>query len=103
MAFINFYDYGRVYGGPEEGGWWFDEWECLGSVRIRGGITSARAAKALNQARRKHGFATDPQKMRRNERKDWLFSKISRQGCGSVRLCLETKRGTSGNNYSPYC
>lgn len=103
MAFINFYSYSREYGGPEEGGWYFDSWEIRECVRIRGGIHSARAARLFNKARRVHGFATDPQKVRRNERHDWKFSKFGRPGCGSARLVLEDKPGANGSNYQPYC
>jgi hypothetical protein len=24
VTFVNVYDYSRAYGGPEEGGWWYD-------------------------------------------------------------------------------
>lgn len=30
-TWINVYEYSRHYGGPEEGGWWYDSWECLAS------------------------------------------------------------------------
>lgn len=104
MSYINLYEYSREYGGPEEGGWWFDSWECVESVRIRGGIYSARAARKLNEARRRLGFATDPRKVQRKERHDWRGSMFSRGfGGGSVRLVLEDKPGENGNNYSPYC
>lgn len=32
--FVNVYEAGRVYGGPEEGGWWFDTGTPLASVPV---------------------------------------------------------------------
>lgn len=29
--YVNVYEYGRAYGGPEEGGWWFDVLDPLES------------------------------------------------------------------------
>lgn len=33
MKFINVYRVERAYGGPEEGGWWYDDYTPLKSVR----------------------------------------------------------------------
>ncbi len=30
--YVNAYDHNRSYGGPEEGGWWFDTGTLLGSI-----------------------------------------------------------------------
>ena len=30
--YVNAYDHNRAYGGPEEGGWWFDTGTLLGSI-----------------------------------------------------------------------
>lgn len=32
IRYINAYDHNRAYGGPEEGGWWFDTGTLLASV-----------------------------------------------------------------------
>lgn len=32
--FVNIYEYGRSYGGPEEGGWWFDTGVPIGSIPV---------------------------------------------------------------------
>jgi hypothetical protein len=34
MIFVNAYSVTRHYGGPEEGGWWFNEGEPLASVPV---------------------------------------------------------------------
>lgn len=32
VFFVNVWDVDRVYGGPEEGGWWYDAGECIKTV-----------------------------------------------------------------------
>lgn len=34
-CWINVYYITRKYGGPEEGGWWYDHWDCVDSHRGR--------------------------------------------------------------------
>lgn len=29
MKYVSAYDVNRCYGGPEEGGWWYDVWEFV--------------------------------------------------------------------------
>ena len=29
MFYVNVYEVDRAYGGPEEGGWWYDSGECI--------------------------------------------------------------------------
>lgn len=55
-TYINEYAVTLCYGGPEEGGWWFPQWEQLNSVRIRGRLNSREAATQLNRYRVTHGF-----------------------------------------------
>jgi hypothetical protein len=33
VSYVNVYAVGRIYGGPEEGGWWYDTGTVLKSVR----------------------------------------------------------------------
>lgn len=35
MLYLNAYEVCRAYGGPEEGGWWYDAGEPLASIPIR--------------------------------------------------------------------
>jgi hypothetical protein len=35
MKFVNVYEVTRHYGGPEEGGWWYDWAECLEVYPVR--------------------------------------------------------------------
>ena len=35
LVFINVYEVSRQYGGPEEGGWWYDHFACVGSIPHR--------------------------------------------------------------------
>ncbi len=32
--YVNVYRVTRHYGGPEEGGWWFNWYECVKSIRV---------------------------------------------------------------------
>ena len=36
MRYVNVYEVNRHYGGPEEGGWWYDSGEPILSIRVRG-------------------------------------------------------------------
>jgi hypothetical protein len=36
MAWVNVYEVTREYGGPEEGGWWYNRYECIDSVHVKG-------------------------------------------------------------------
>lgn len=37
-TFVNVYRVERCYGGPEEGGWWYDTGEPVGSVVVQGSV-----------------------------------------------------------------
>jgi hypothetical protein len=37
MIYLNVYDIGRVYGGPEEGGWWYDTGIPVASIPFEEG------------------------------------------------------------------
>lgn len=49
MFYVNLYLDDRAYGGPEEGGWWFD---CGEPVRSFGFHTRSRAARWLPRIQR---------------------------------------------------
>lgn len=34
MHYVNIYDVGQGYGGPEEGGWWYDVGHPIGSIPV---------------------------------------------------------------------
>lgn len=34
LVYVNAYSVSRCYGGPEEGGWWYDDYEPLASVPV---------------------------------------------------------------------
>ena len=36
LMYVNAYEVYRAYGGPEEGGWWYDRGEAKASVPVRG-------------------------------------------------------------------
>ena len=48
---VNAYSVDRIYGGPEEGGWWYDSGEPLGSIMIEDTDENRTAAKNLLRER----------------------------------------------------
>lgn len=46
MYYVNIYEVYKAYGGPEEGGWWFNAGEC---VEYHTADTQHEAAVMLNQ------------------------------------------------------
>lgn len=51
-AYVNVYAVGQAYGGPQEGGWWFDVGEPVESIKVRSpddrDATLAKLRKAYN-------------------------------------------------------
>lgn len=47
IRFVNAYSVERCYGGPEEGGWWYDAGEPIASIPIRGSDDPESAKGAL--------------------------------------------------------
>lgn len=60
MRFVNAYHVTREYGGPEEGGWWYDSREVLASVQIpeRGEKEAERIVAHLSEL---YAHKDDPQ------------------------------------------
>lgn len=50
MIYVNIYDADRAYGGPEEGGWWYDTGWPLDNQRAHGGGTFFNPARAWDHA-----------------------------------------------------
>jgi hypothetical protein len=42
---VNAYEVNRAYGGPEEGGWWYDFGRPLGSILVEDNKDEIKAAK----------------------------------------------------------
>jgi len=89
--FVNVYITDRAYGGPEEGGWYYDTWEIIPEESVIG--TSEEDAERLLEEKR--AWADAENKGRRGP------SSVRSEGHYKVRL--ETGPGASGDNYSPYC
>lgn len=50
MYYVNVYKLDRLYGGPEEGGWWYTYGDC---IEYHTADTQHQAAVILNQLRMK--------------------------------------------------
>lgn len=124
-AFVNVYEVSRVYSGPEEGGRYHDEWQCVASYRVRGSVNSDKAVQALNRYRVQYGFTPSSAKRfqmrnrirfipgygyasnngrlpgnRRTERAQRSYSEIGQ--CDKTLISLESVRGSDGDNYCAY-
>lgn len=115
MNSVNVYDFTRSYGGPEEGGWYYDAWSLVASHPIRGALTSDKARKQLNRFRVMYGFTPSTAKRFQNRTAhDSLGYKGRRAeygtrdesrigGVDSYRIRLEPFKGSDGDNWQPWC
>jgi hypothetical protein len=101
MFYVNVYQKRQCYGGPEEGGWWFDAWEPLEELDEEGNYyanpkyiyktahTEAEAKKIQEELQKVYPF----------DRKAYT-SVLDRGPQYEVRIenCLPT----AGSNYRPY-
>lgn len=84
MKYVNVYSMSREYGGPEEGGWWFDTWEPVASVPCEEDKieeTKARLSKSFPKTGSRNSVA---------------------QRTEDFAVCVEDHYATAGNNYAPY-
>lgn len=56
MIYINAYTVQRCYGGPEEGGWWFDTGEPIESLELPDDATDNQIDAAKADLRGRHGW-----------------------------------------------
>jgi len=53
VTYVNIYLVDQAYGGPEEGGWWYDTFAAVSSWKVRNGRRrSRRLRRMLSAARR---------------------------------------------------
>jgi len=56
QRYVNVYHVTRQYGGPEEGGWWYDHYECVEVVPVRAErAEDMKSAIALDYAQDSYG------------------------------------------------
>lgn len=48
-TWVNAYELGQGYGGPEEGGWWFDVYDPISSIRVYNEDECVDAIKLLDR------------------------------------------------------
>lgn len=87
--FVNTYLEDKAYGGPEEGGWWYNTWTIIESKKH---LTQMDAEAAML-------------KVEENVHKenDGRFPIDSMASQGIYRAYLEAWPGESGSDYSPWC
>jgi len=55
-VYVSLYEVSRAYGGPEEGGWWYDVWDLENSKKFFDREEAERFAQALNEDIRNKGL-----------------------------------------------
>lgn len=75
-VFVSLYDHIRAYGGPEEGGWWYDVYDLKGSVEVKNKIQAYKTAIKL-------------------------FKQYAREADGQVEVYLEKEKGIFDSSNQP--
>lgn len=87
--YVNVYLHDQVYGGPEEGGWWYDSWLIEESLMFE---TEAEADAEYSNKAKEAG---------QDNKGRPPISSVCSKGVFEVRL--EAWPGESENNNSPWC
>ena len=106
--YLNVYEVGRAYGGPEEGGWWYDHGtflECIGEFSDR--LEGMKARDEAHDANEREA----PYRMGLNEADgcnpngdadDDFLMRGGRWGQGDIRFALEEQKGADYPSEQPY-
>ena len=106
--FLNVYETSRAYGGPEEGGWWYncgEFLECLGEFKDRVEGMKARD-NAFEENEREAPYrmganstdGCDPS----GEANDDFLMRGGRWGQGNITFALEEQKGADYPSEQPY-
>jgi hypothetical protein len=88
--YVSIYTVDRCYGGPEEGGWWYDWWELQSSS---GFIHSKRKAESLREQKREELRPFQPR-----------YNRFSAAGGTDLVAVIEDKVGEHARDERPhYC
>lgn len=90
VRYVNAYSITRSYGGPEEGGWWYDEGEPLGSIPVKTVEQEDAARKLLQET---VGWEPD----RRNR-----IGRYSVNGDADFVICVEDEMATAYPEERPH-
>jgi hypothetical protein len=86
---VNVYEIDRAYGGPEEGGRWFNYGVCVESWQHR---SRKRALKTLEWAKAQRRYQG-------SNREIWS---VNHRLGDTVRIELENRQGADWDDYRPY-
>ena len=87
-VYVNVYSVGRAYGGPEEGGWWFDTGHVVSSTPFAGRdayMDAVRHADSLRESHAENG-------MRREDRNGGI-GRFSVMGGDDLVVVVEDHQG----------
>ena len=76
--YVNLYSVGRNFGGPEEGGWWYDEGEPIASIPVHSEEDRKRVCNELHTA-----YVLPELEGKRHDRYSWHL------GGEDLVLCVE--------------
>ena len=118
FVYLNVYVSDRRYGGPEEGGWWYDGWRALASIPLDAKLadhdqSTCDACIAVAQGDdyaprcedrwRLVPLAQDDVVEELKRRYEVAFAGFaSERRHESIRVGVESEPGTDGNNHHPY-
>jgi hypothetical protein len=112
MIYLNCYHMSRCFGGPEEGGWYYDRWHSgtnLGTFKTREEATAFRDSDQCQQILKgeqpvyqmgAHSMdGCDPE----GNGDDVYLQRGGAWGQDEMGCRLENHPPKSGDNYHPYC
>ena len=107
--FINVYESARAYGGPEEGGWFYNDYTFIGCVGAFPDEESANIkAQEVKEAKKNEktgnhmGYGAHDGANEAGEADDAYLLKGGRWGRGSFRTFVQEKQGGDFDDYRPY-
>ena len=107
--FINVYDSARAYGGPEEGGWFYNDYTFIGCVGAfpdeeTAHIKAREVEKAMKDEKAVYHMGHGPHDgaNEAGEGDDAYLIKGGRWGRGSFRTFVEEKQGKDFDDYIPW-
>ena len=96
MLYVNVYQRKRCYGGPEEGGWYYDAWEPIEQLDDDGNYYNparyiSRQVPTSSEARRAKDYFETEYAYPKDCRADSLYE-----------IRIEKHPPRAGSNYQPY-
>ena len=107
FRYVNTYRRGQARGGPEEGGWWYDTYDPIGSRRslwFRAGVTP-RDIQESRDGQRNGGYTFGPSSADHDPAADYTDGDLvgATYHDGRTSLVVERHPARATDTYSPWC